>query len=116
MIAMAAMGDPSASIPTPQPVHYRPMFGAYGSALAVSCINFTSQAAIDAGIGDKLGLQRRLSAVHGTRKVGKGDMVLNGATPTIEVDAQTYEVRADGVLLTCEPAAVLPMAQRYFLF
>ncbi len=116
MIAMAAMGDPSASIPTPQPVHFRPMFGAYGSAMAVSCINFTSQAAIDAGIADKLGLQRRLSAVRNTRRIGKADMVLNGATPTIEVDAQTYEVRADGVLLTCEPAAVLPMAQRYFLF
>ena len=116
MIAMAAMGDPSASIPTPQPVHFRPMFGAYGSALQVSCVNFTSQAAIDAGIADKLGLQRRLSAVRNTRTIGKADMVLNGATPTIEVDAQTYEVRADGVLLTCEPAAVLPMAQRYFLF
>ena len=116
MIAMAAMGDPSASIPTPQPVHYRPMFGAYGSALAVSCVNFVSQAAIDAGIADKLGLQRPLSAVRGTRKIGKRDMVLNGATPRIDVDAQTYEVRADGVLLTCEPASVLPLAQRYFLF
>ena len=116
MIAMAAMGDPSASIPTPQPVHYRPMFGAYGSALAVSCVNFVSQAAIDAGIADKLGLQRSLSAVRGTRKIGKRDMVLNGATPRIDVDAQTYEVRADGVLLTCEPASVLPLAQRYFLF
>ena len=116
MIAMAAMGDPSASIPTPQPVHFRPMFGAYGPALALSCVNFVSQAAIAAGIGDKLGLSRRLSAVRGTRTVGKSDMVLNGATPTIDVDAQTYEVRADGVLLTCEPAAVLPLAQRYFLF
>jgi urease subunit alpha len=116
MIAMAAMGDPSASIPTPQPVHYRPMFGAYGSALAVSCVNFVSQAAIDAGIADKLGLTRPLSAVRGTRTIGKRDMVLNGATPTIDVDAQTYEVRADGVLLTCEPASVLPLAQRYFLF
>jgi urease subunit alpha len=116
MIAMAAMGDPSASIPTPQPVHYRPMFGAYGSALAVSCVNFVSQAAIDAGIAGKLGLRRPLSAVRGTRKIGKRDMILNGATPTIDVDAQTYEVRADGVLLTCEPASVLPLAQRYFLF
>jgi urease subunit alpha len=116
MIAMAAMGDPSASIPTPQPVHYRPMFGAYGSALALSCVNFVSQAAIDAGVADTLGLVRRLSAVRGTRKIGKRDMILNGATPTIDVDAQTYEVRADGVLLTCEPATVLPLAQRYFLF
>ena len=116
MIAMAAMGDPSASIPTPQPVHFRPMFGAYGSALAVSCVNFVSQAAIDGGIAAKLGLQRPLSAVRGTRRIGKRDMVLNGATPTIDVDAQTYEVRADGVLLTCEPASVLPLAQRYFLF
>jgi urease subunit alpha len=116
MIAAAAMGDPSASIPTPQPIHFRPMFGAYGKALAVSCVNFVSQAALDAGIDDKLGLTRPLVAVRNTRKIGKPDMVLNGATPTIEVDAQTYEVRADGVLLTCEPASVLPMAQRYFLF
>jgi len=116
MIAMAAMGDPSASIPTPQPVHYRPMFGAYGSALAVSCVNFVSQASIDAGIAARLGLARPLSAVRRTRTIGKADMILNGATPRIDVDAQTYEVRADGVLLTCEPASVLPMAQRYFLF
>jgi urease subunit alpha len=116
MIAMAAMGDPSASIPTPQPVHYRPMFGAYGPALALSCVNFVSQASIDRGIADTLGLTRPLSAVRGTRTIGKADMVLNGATPKIEVDAQTYEVRADGVLLTCEPASVLPLAQRYFLF
>src|SRR6195952_1642516 len=116
MIAAAAMGDPSASIPTPQPVHFRPMFGAYGRAMAVSCVNFTSQAALDAGIADKLGLTRPLNAVRNTRKLSKADMILNGATPTIEVDAQTYEVRADGVLLTCEPATVLPMAQRYFLF
>ncbi|MGZ8260727.1 MAG: urease subunit alpha [Caldimonas sp.] len=116
MIAMAAMGDPSASIPTPQPVHARLMFGAYGPALAVSCINFVSQAAIDGGIGERLGLRRPVSAVRATRKIGKRDMVLNGATPTIEVDPETYEVRADGVLLTCEPAAVLPLAQRYFLF
>jgi len=116
MIAMAAMGDPSASIPTPQPVHYRPMFGAYGAALSVSCVSFVSQASIDAGIAAKLGLTRPLSAVRRTRTIGKADMILNGATPKIEVDAQTYEVRADGVLLTCEPASVLPMAQRYFLF
>jgi urease subunit alpha len=116
MIAMAAMGDPSASIPTPQPVHSRPMFGAYGPALALSCVNFVSQASLDGGIADRLGLRRPLSAVRGTRTVGKADMVLNGATPRIDVDAQTYEVRADGVLLTCEPASVLPLAQRYFLF
>jgi len=115
MIAMAAMGDPSASIPTPQPVHFRPMFGAHGPALAVSCVNFVSQASIYAGIGDRLGLSRPLSAVRATRKIGKRDMVLNGAQPKIDVDAQTYEVRADGVLLTCEPASVLPLAQRYFL-
>jgi urease subunit alpha len=116
MIAMAAMGDPSASIPTPQPVHYRPMFGAYGPALARSCVNFVSQASIDGGIADRLGLGRPLSAVRGTRRIGKADMVLNSATPKIEVDAQTYAVHADGVLLTCEPASVLPLAQRYFLF
>ncbi len=116
MIAMAAMGDPSASIPTPQPVHYRPMFGAYGSALSVSCVNFVSQTSLDAGISAKLGLTRPLSAVRNTRKIGKAAMILNGATPRIEVDAQTYEVRADGMLLTCEPATVLPLAQRYFLF
>jgi urease subunit alpha len=116
MIAMAAMGDPSASIPTPQPVHARPMFGAYGPALALSCVNFVSQTSIDAGLADRLGLSRPLSAVRNTRTIGKADMVLNSATPRIDVDAQTYEVRADGVLLTCEPASVLPLAQRYFLF
>ncbi len=116
MIAMAAMGDPSASIPTPQPVHSRTMFGGFGAARALSSVTFVSQASLDAGIGDRLGLKKRLSAVRGTRAIGKRDMVLNGATPRIDVDAQTYEVRADGVLLTCEPAAVLPMAQRYFLF
>ena len=116
MIAAAAMGDPNASIPTPQPVHYRPMFGAFGSAMHQTCISFVSQAAIDAGVPAKLGLQRRVEAVRGTRNIGKKDMVHNAGLPTIEVDAQTYEVRADGVLLTCEPASVLPMAQRYFLF
>jgi urease subunit alpha len=116
MIAAAAMGDPGASIPTPQPVHFRPMFGAYGSALSISCLNFVSQAAIDGGVPAKLGLQRPVAAVRNTRRIGKADMVLNHATPHIEVDAQTYEVRADGVLLTCEPASVLPLAQRYFLF
>ncbi|MEO8921649.1 MAG: urease subunit alpha [Caldimonas sp.] len=116
MIAMAAMGDPNASIPTPQPVHFRPMFGAFGGALAVSSVTFMSQAAIDAGVPAALGLQKHAVSVRHTRSIGKHSMVLNDATPKIEVDAQTYEVRADGVLLTCEPATVLPMAQRYFLF
>ena len=116
MIAAAAMGDPNASIPTPQPVHFRPMFGAFGEAMNISCINFVSQAALDLGVPAKLGLKRRAVAVKNTRTIGKADMVHNAGTPKIEVDAQTYEVRADGVLLTCEPASVLPMAQRYFLF
>ncbi len=116
MIAAAAMGDPNASIPTPQPVHYRPMFGAYGSAMDSTCITFVSKAAAAAGVPAKLGLKRRTEAVMNTRTIGKADMVLNSGTPKIEVDAQTYEVRADGVLLTCEPATELPMAQRYFLF
>ncbi len=117
MIACAPMGDPNASIPTPQPVHYRPMFGAYGGALAETCLTFVSGAAIDAGLGTSLRLNRRLVAVANTRGgIGKKDMIHNDATPNIEVDAETYEVRADGVLLTCEPAEVLPMAQRYFLF
>jgi urease subunit alpha len=116
-IACAPMGDPNASIPTPQPVHYRPMFGAMGRALAASCITFVSAAAIEAGIGKALGLERRLVAVSNTRGgIGKKAMIHNDATPDIEVDAETYEVRADGVLLTCEPATILPMAQRYFLF
>ena len=116
-IACAPMGDPNASIPTPQPVHYRPMFGAFGRAMVASCLTFVSGAAIEAGIGAAFGLQRSLVAVANTRGgIGKKDMVHNDATPVIEVDAETYEVRADGVLLTCEPANVLPMAQRYFLF
>ena len=116
-IACAPMGDPNASIPTPQPVHYRPMFGVYGRALAENCITFVSAAALDAGIGAALKLQRRLVPVANTRAgIGKRSMIHNDATPAIEVDAETYEVRADGVLLTCEPATVLPMAQRYFLF
>jgi urease subunit alpha len=116
-IACAPMGDPNASIPTPQPVHYRPMFGAIGRAMAASCITFTSAAAIEAGIGKALGLERRLAAVSNTRgSIGKKSMIHNDATPNIEVDAETYEVRADGVLLTCAPATILPMAQRYFLF
>jgi urease subunit alpha len=116
-IVMAQMGDPNASIPTPQPVHYRPMFGALGRALAETCITFVSAAALDAGIGRSLDLNRRLVAVADTRGgIGKRSMIHNDATPVIEVDAETYEVRADGVLLTCAPATVLPMAQRYFLF
>jgi len=117
MIACAAMGDPNASIPTPQPVHYRPMFGSYGGALAETCLTFVSGAALDAGLGKALRLNRRLVAVANTRGgIGKAAMIHNDATPMIEVDAETYEVRADGVLLTCEPATVLPMAQRYFLY
>jgi urease subunit alpha len=116
-IVCAPMGDPNASIPTPQPVHYRPMFGALGGALAATCITFVSAAAMDAEIGKTLGLRRMLSAVKDTRGgIGKRSMIHNDAMPNIEVDPETYEVRADGVLLTCEPAAVLPMAQRYFLF
>jgi urease subunit alpha len=116
-IACAPMGDPNASIPTPQPVHYRPMFGAIGRALAASCITFVSGAALDAGLGTALGLHRRLVAVANTRGgIGKASMIHNNALPVIEVDAETYEVRADGILLTCEPATVPPMAQRYFLF
>jgi len=115
MIAAAQMGDPNASIPTPQPVHYRPMFGAYGRALKTS-LTFVSQAAFDAGIGQTLGLQKTVVAVKNMRGLRKRDMIHNGATPRMEVDAETYEVRADGELLVCEPAKVLPMAQRYFLF
>jgi urease subunit alpha len=117
MIACAPMGDPNASIPTPQPVHYRPMFGQYGGALAATCITFLSGAAMDADVASKLGLRRIVSAVRDTRGgIGKRSMIHNDATPVIEVDPETYEVRADGAVLTCEPATVLPMAQRYFLF
>jgi urease subunit alpha len=116
-IAAAPMGDPNASIPTPQPVHYRPMFGAYGRAMTTSSVTFVSQAAYDAGIKDRLGLDRMVLPVANTRGgISKASMVLNDAVPEIEVDPETYEVRADGELLTCEPAEVLPMAQRYFLF
>ncbi|HEY9347630.1 MAG TPA: amidohydrolase family protein, partial [Inquilinus sp.] len=115
-ISMALMGDPNASIPTPQPVHYRPMFGGFGRAMAASAITFVSKAALEDGIGQRLGLAREVVAVEGTRGIGKADMVHNSATPAIEVDPETYEVRADGELLTCEPASVLPLAQRYFLF
>ncbi|MDD0839938.1 urease subunit alpha [Curvibacter sp. HBC61] len=115
-IAMAAMGDPNASIPTPQPVHYRPMFGAYGGAIAKTSLTFVSQAGLAQGIGQKFGLNKTLSAVKNIRTVGKRHMLLNDYAPRMEVDAQTYQVRADGQLLTCEPATSLPMAQRYFLF
>jgi len=115
-IAAAPMGDANASIPTPQPVHYRPMFGSFGGAAAANSIAFLSQAAVSAGVAEQLGLQKRISAVKNTRNIGKADMKLNDYQPVMEVDSQTYQVRADGVLLTCEPAVILPMAQRYFLF
>ncbi|MEB3232513.1 MAG: urease subunit alpha [Leptolyngbyaceae bacterium] len=115
-IAWAQMGDPNASIPTPQPIHMRPMFGSYGGAIAATSITFLSQAAIDAGIAAEIGLQSRAIAVSHTRNIGKADLKLNDYQPVMEVDSETYEVRADGQLLTCEPATVLPMAQRYFLF
>lgn len=116
-IAAAMMGDPNASIPTPQPVHYRPMFGAYGRALTSTSLTFVSKVATENGLAARLGVQKQLVAVENVRGgIGKKDMVLNDATPMIEVDPETYDVRADGELLVCEPARVLPMAQRYFLF
>jgi urease subunit alpha len=115
MIAAAAMGDPNASIPTPQPVHYRPMFGSFGRALRTS-VTFVSSAALENPALAQLGLQKPLEAVKDVRQVGKKDMVHNSWLPKIQVDPETYEVRADGELLVCEPAKVLPMAQRYFLF
>ena len=115
-IAMAAMGDPNASIPTPQPVHYRPMFGAFGRAVAKGSITFVSKSALAADVGQRYGLSRRLSAVQSIRQVRKHHLVHNDYLPAMEIDPQTYAVRADGQLLTCEPASVLPMAQRYFLF
>ena len=116
MIVAAPMGDANASIPTPQPVHFRPMFGALGGARLHTAVTFVSQAALQAGIKERLGLGKRIEAVRSCRSIGKKDMVLNDWLPVIEVDPQTYEVRADGQLLTCEPATVLPLAQRYFLF
>ncbi|HTQ99379.1 MAG TPA: urease subunit alpha [Candidatus Acidoferrum sp.] len=116
MIAAAAMGDPNASIPTPQPVHYRPMFGAFGAAAAATCITFTSQAAVAAGVAQQLGLARRLVPCQNTRSITKASMIHNDWLPAITVDPQTYEVRANGELLTCEPATELPLAQRYCLF
>ncbi|MEM8838059.1 MAG: urease subunit alpha [Pseudomonadota bacterium] len=116
-IAAAPMGDPNASIPTPQPVHYRPMFGAFGKAVTASSATFVSQASIEEGLGEFLGIEKELLPVKNTRGgISKASMILNDATPDVEVDPETYEVRADGELLTCEPADVLPMAQRYFLF
>jgi urease subunit alpha len=116
MIAAAAMGDPNASIPTPQPVHYRPMFGAFGAARGATSLTFVSQASLRNPALKKLGLAKRLVAVKGTRKLKKRDLPLNGVTPKITVDPETYQVHADGELLTCEPAQTLPMTQRYFLF
>ena len=115
-IAAAAMGDPNASIPTPQPVHYRPMFASFGKALGATSISFVSQASLANGAAESYGLAKRLVAVKGNRSVTKRDMVHNDYLPVMQIDAQTYQVRADGVLLTCEPATLLPMAQKYFLF
>ncbi len=115
-IAYAQMGDANASIPTPQPIHMQPMFGSFGAARSLSSVSFVSQAAMERDVPAQIGLQKPALAVSGTRQIGKRDMKLNDALPQIEVDPQTYEVRADGELLTCEPATVLPMAQRYFLF
>jgi urease subunit alpha len=115
-IVVAQMGDPNASIPTPQPVHTRPMFGAFGGSLVRNAVTFVSKAAHEADIRREYGLIKETLAVEHTRGIGKRDMRLNDATPVIEVDPETYEVRADGVLLTCEPARELPLAQRYFLY
>lgn len=115
-IVVAQMGDPNASIPTPQPVYTRPMFGAYGRALTQTSVSFVSQAAQSSEVAERLGLAKQTVAVRNTRNIGKKDMLLNDATPVMEVDPETYEVRADGTLLTCQPADVLPMAQRYFMF
>jgi urease subunit alpha len=116
MIVAALMGDPNASIPTPQPVHYRPMYGAYGRALTATAVTFLPTVAIDKGLPKALRLQRQVLPARGIRRIGKAQMVHNNATPHVTVDPETYEVRADGVHLTCEPATVLPMAQRYFLY
>jgi len=115
MIAMAPMGDPNASIPTPQPSHYRPMFGSFGRALEKS-LTFVSSASLENPQFKDLGLRKRIAAVRATRALRKSDMIHNNAQPQIEVDSETYEVRADGELLTCQPAVRLPMTQRYFLF
>ncbi|MEP6988667.1 MAG: amidohydrolase family protein, partial [Chloroflexota bacterium] len=115
-IAWSVMGDANASIPTPQPVLYRPMFGAFGGATATTSLTFVSKAAQEAGIGESLGLKKATAAVADCRNIGKASMIHNDATPTIEVNPETYEVKADGEILTCEPAESLPLAQRYFLF
>jgi urease subunit alpha len=115
-IVMAQMGDPNASIPTPQPVYSRPMFGALGRNVERSAVLFTSQAAVEDGLGHQLGLAKDMLTVQGCRGIGKADMRLNDATPEIEVNPETYEVRANGEVLTCEPARDLPLAQRYFLY
>src|SRR4029077_1042607 len=115
-IAAAAMGDPNASIPTPQPVHMRPMFGAFGGAIGRTSLSFVSQASLRQGSAEGYGLRKQIAAVKGVRSVTKQQMVHNALTPKMEIDAQTYSGRADGQLLSCEPAKVLPMAQRYFLF
>ena len=116
MIAAAPMGDPNASIPTPQPVHYRPMFGALGAANHATSVSFVSQAALENNVVQKYGLQKRTVAVQGTRSVRKADLIHNSYQPHMEVDSQTYAVRADGELLVCEPLSVVPLAQRYYLF
>ena len=115
-IAWSAMGDPNASIPTPQPVLYRPMFGSFGGAVAATSTTFVSQVSLSAGVAQKLGLRKMTAAVRNCRSIGKKNMIHNSATPKIDVDPETYEVRVDGELITCEPARVLPLAQRYFLF
>jgi urease subunit alpha len=115
-IVLAQMGDANASIPTPQPIHSRPMFAHFGGALTASAVTFVSGAAVRGKVAREYGLEKQLLAVKNTRTIGKADMIHNSACPKIEVDPETYEVRADGELLTCEPARVLPMAQRYFLF
>jgi urease subunit alpha len=116
LIAAAPMGDPNASIPTPQPVHYRPMFAAVGRAMYSTRMTFLSKAGLGAGIAERLRLQSLIGVVRDCRQISKADMRLNDYQPLIEVDPQTYQVRADGELLTCEPAASLPLAQRFFLF
>jgi urease subunit alpha len=115
-IAWSVMGDPNASIPTPQPALYRSMFGAFGAATAATSITFLSQVAHAAGLAQRLGLRKITAPVRNCRRIGKKDMIHNSATPKIEVDPETYEVRVDGELMTCEPATVLPLAQRCFLF
>ncbi|NVP02369.1 amidohydrolase family protein, partial [Photobacterium damselae subsp. damselae] len=116
LVAYAPMGDINAAIPTPQPVHYRPMYACYGKAMYSSSMIFMSQAGIDNGVPEQLNLKSRIGRVHGCRNISKKDMIHNSYTPHIELDSQTYEVKADGIPLTCEPATELPMAQRYFLF